>query len=162
MNFFDLIFSILILIFIALGFSNGSLRELLSTLGIVIGYVGAEQFHERYLGITLQYIENYAQAKVITYLAILAIGLVIGIILSTIVRLMSSAGQRPAFPSRILGSMMGLIKGVLVCLAIFFVIEGYIPSYLDDLYNSSYTPWLQEFRKLINGINFALIQNIIV
>jgi len=162
MNFFDLIFSILILVFIALGFSNGSLRELLSTVGIIIGYVGAEQFHERYMGITLQYLDNYAQAKVITYLAIFAVGLVIGIILSTLVRLMSAAGQRPNLPSRILAALMGLLKGVLVCLAIYFVIEGYIPSYLDDLYNSTYTPWLQELRKLLNGINFAFIQNIVV
>lgn len=161
MNFFDLVFSILILIFIALGFSKGSLRELLSAFGIVIGYFGAEQFHERYLGITQQYIENSAQAKVVTYLAIFAVGLVVGIILSTLVRLMS-AGQRPNVPSRILAGLMGLAKGILVCLVIYFVIEGYIPSYLDDLYNSSYTPWLQEFRKLINGINFALIQNILV
>lgn len=162
MNFFDLIFSFLILIFIALGFSNGSLRELLATFGIVIGYFGAEQFHERYLGITMQYIENYSQAKVVTYLAIFAVGLVIGIILSTLVRMLSAAGQRPNLPSRILAALMGLVKGVLICLAIYFVIEGYVPSYLDDLYNSSYTPWLQEFRKLINGINFALIQNILV
>lgn len=159
MNFFDLVFTILILVFIGLGFSNGSLRELLSTIGIVIGYVGAEQFHERYLGITLQYISNYGQAKVITYLAIFAAGLVVGIILSTLVRLMS-AGQRPNIPSRILAGLLGCAKGVLICLAIYFVIEGYVPSYLDDLYNSSYTPWLQEFRRLINGINFALIQYI--
>ncbi|MBU2645930.1 CvpA family protein [bacterium] len=160
MNFFDLIFTILILIFLVLGFSKGSFRELLSTIGIVIGYVGAEQFHERYLGITLQYIQNYAQAKVITYLAIFAVGLVIGFILSTLVRLMSSS-QRPSFPSRILAGFLGLLKGVLICLAIYFVVEGYIPSYMDDLYNSAYTPWLQHFRKLINGINFALIQNIL-
>ncbi len=161
MNFFDLIFSILIIVFLLLSFSKGSLRELLSTIGIVIGYVAAEQFHERYLSITLQYIENYAQAKVITYLAIFAVGLIIGIILSTLVRLMS-VGQRPNIPSRILAGLMGLLKGVLVCLAIYFVVEGYIPSYMDDLYNSAYTPWFQQFRKLINGINFALIQNIIV
>ncbi len=134
---------------------------MLSTFGIVIGYFGAEQFHLRYLGITQQYIENDAQAKVVTYLAIFAVGLVVGIILSTLVRLMS-AGQRPNIPSRILAGLMGFAKGILVCLVIYFVIEGYIPSYLDDLYNSSYTPWLQEFRKLINGINFALIQNILV
>ncbi|MBT3225852.1 MAG: CvpA family protein [Deltaproteobacteria bacterium] len=161
MNFFDLVFSIFILFFFFLGFSRGSLKELLSTFGIIIGYFGAERFHERYMGITLQYIQDYSQAKVITYLAIFAIGLIIGFILSTLVR-MITASQRPNIPSRILASFLGLFKGVLICLAIYFVVEGYIPSYLDDLYNSAYTPWLQQFRKLINGINFALIQNILV
>ncbi len=160
MNFFDLVFSILILFFLFLSFSRGSLKELLSTFGIVIGYFSAEKFYERYLGITLQYIQDYSQAKVITYLAIFAIGLFIGIILSTLVRMMTD-NQRPNFPSRILASFLGLLKGVLICLAIYFVVEGYIPSYMDDLYNSAYTPWFQQFRKLIHGINFALIQNIL-
>lgn len=160
MNFFDLVFSIIILFFFFLSFSRGSLKELLSTFGIIIGYFGAERLHERYLGITLQYIQDYSQAKVITYLAIFAAGLIIGIVLSTLFRLMTG-GERPNFPSRILASFLGLLKGVLICLAIYFVVEGYIPSYMDDLYNSTYTPWLQQFRKLINGINFALIQNIL-
>ena len=159
MNFFDLIFSILILVFLFISFSRGSLKEFLSTFGIVIGYLSAERFHERYLNITLQYIQDYAQAKIITYLAIFAVGLIIGMILTTLVRLMTT-NQRPNVPSRILAGFLGLLKGVLVCLAIYFVVEGYVPSYLDDLHNSAYTPWLQQFRNLINGINFALIQNI--
>jgi hypothetical protein len=53
-----------------------------------------------------------------------------------------------------------LTKGLLICLLVFFIVEGYIPSYLDDLYNSFYSPWLQNIRHFINGINFALIDSI--
>jgi len=161
MNFFDLVFSILIFIFLFISFSRGSLKEFLSTFGFVIGYLSAERFHGRYMSITLQYVQDYDRAKIITYLAIFAVGLIIGIILTTLVRLMT-ASQRPNIPSRILACFLGLLKGVLVCLAIYFVVEGYIPSYLDALHNSAYTPWLQQFKKLISGTNFAIIQNILV
>ncbi len=154
MNFFDIVFSVVTLGFVLLSFTRGSLRELLSTLGIVLGYFGAEGFHERYLSLTLQYVNDYGQAKIITYLAIFAAGIVAGTLLSAAIKILLAA-QRPNMSSRILGGMLGFIKGLLVCLVIFFIVEGYVPSYVDDLYNSFFTPWLQDIRNIVNGINLA-------
>lgn len=157
MNFFDIVFAIIIVGFAILSFTRGSLRELLSTIGIVLGYFGAEKYHERYLDIALQYLPHFQQAKMITYLVIFAAGVLLGIVLSSVVRLLLVTSQRPAFPSRILGMLLGLVKGILICLAVYFIVDGYIPSYADDLYNSFFTPWLLEFKNVMNGINFAFI-----
>jgi len=157
MNFFDIVFAIIIIGFALLSFTRGSLRELLSTLGIVLGYFGAEKYHERYMEIALQYLPDFQQAKIVTYLTLFAAGVLAGIILSTIIRILLVASQRPAFPSRILGMMLGLLKGILICQAIYFVVDGNIPSYTDDLYNSFFTPWLLEFKNALNGINFAFM-----
>jgi membrane protein required for colicin V production len=159
MNFFDIIFSLIIIIFIFLGASKGAFREFISTLGIILGYYAAERFHTRYMGFTLEYVSNDAQARVVTYFAIFAAFVLAGIILSSLVKAFISF-KRPTLLSRVFGALLGLTKALLICLLIFFIVEGYISSYLDDLYNSLYTPWLQNLRSLVNGIKFAFIDNI--
>ena len=159
MNFFDIAFIVIIIFFVILSSSRGSLREIISTLGIVAGYIAAERFHPKYINITLRYINNVSQARIVTYLVIFAACIIIAIILSAIVKSLFSF-KRPTMTSRVFGGALGFLKGLLVCLLIFFVVESYIPSYTDDLYNSFLTPWLRNFRNLINGINFALIDTI--
>jgi len=159
MNFFDIVFAVILIFFFLLSTSRGSLREILSTLGIVAGYFAAERFHPKYMKFTLQYLSNVSQAKIVTYMAIFAACIISGLVLSTIVKILFSF-KRPTMSSRMLGGVLGLIKGVLICLLIFFVVEGYIPSYADDLRNSFFTPWFQNLRNLINGINLALINTI--
>ena len=156
MNFFDIIFTLILVFFILLSASKGAFREFISTLGIVLGYYFAERLHPQYMNLTLNYISNESQARIVTYFAIFVIFILGGIILSNIVKAFISF-KRPTFLSRLIGALLGLTKGLLICLLIFFIVEGYIASYLDDLYNSFYTPWLQNLRGFINGIKFALI-----
>ncbi len=159
MNFFDILFTIVIVVFILSAASRGALRELVSTLGIVLGYYAAEKFYPNYMNITLKYVNNISQAKIVTYFAIFAAFVLGGIIISTLIKAFLSF-KRPTFLSRLLGGSLGLVKGLLICLLVFFIVEGYIPSYLDDLYNSFYSTWLQDIRNFINGINLAFINDI--
>lgn len=158
MNFFDIVFTVIIFIFFAFSFSSGSLRALLSVFGIGFGYLLADGFHERYVGTTLQYLNDYAQAKIVTYLALFAIGIIIAVLLSAVVRVMFSF-QSPTLPSRILGGLLGILMGTLVCLLILFVVEEYIPSFTDDLLVSYYTPILKSIKEVISGINFAFLSS---
>lgn len=154
MNFFDILFSVVLIFFLILSISRGGLREFVSTASIVFGYYAAEKFHPKYMSTTLNYLNNVSQAKIVTYFAIFAAVILAGIVLSSLIKVMISF-KRPTFLSRMVGGIFGLIKGLLICLLVFFIVEGYLPSYLDDLYHSFYTPWLQNIRHLINGINFA-------
>lgn len=159
MNFFDILFSITIVFFLVLSVSRGGLREFISTFSIVFGYYAAEKFHPKYMSTTLNYLNNVSQAKIVTYFAIFAAIVLVGMVLSSLIKVLISF-KRPTFVSRLIGGLLGLTKGLLICLLVFFIVEGYIPSYLDDLYNSFYSPWLQNIRHFINGINFALIDSI--
>lgn len=161
MNFFDIVFSIIIITFFILSTSRGALREIISAFSIIFGYYAAERFHTKYMSITLKHLNDPSQAKIVTYLAIFAGSVLIGFLLSSLIKAMISF-KRPTFLSRMIGGVLGLTKGLLICLLIYFVVEGYIPSYLDDLYNSFYTPWLQNIRGVINGINLAFIDTIIL
>lgn len=160
MNFFDIVFSVIVIGFFVLSASRGALREVVSAFSIIFGYYAAEKFHVKYMSITLKYLANQSQAKIVTYLAIFAAIVLAGFLLSALIKMLISF-KRPTFLSRLIGGALGLTKGLLICLLIYFVVEGFIPSYLDDLYNSFYAPWLQNVRQFINGINFALIDSII-
>ena len=159
MNFFDIVFTVIIIFFVVLSASRGVLREFISTFSIVFGYYAAEKFYPKYMNLTINYVGNGPQAKIVTYFAIFAVIVLIGFVLSSLIKMLISF-KRPTFFSRLIGGLFGLTKGFLICLLIFFIVEGYIPSYLDDLYKSFYTPWLQNIRGFINGINFALIDTI--
>ena len=154
MNFFDIVFTVIIALFVIISASRGAFREFISTFSIVFGYYAAEKFYPKYISITLKYLSNNSQAKIVTYFAIFAAIILAGFLLSSLVKALISF-KRPSFLSRSIGGLLGLTKGLLICLLIYFIVEGYIPSYLDDLYNSFYTPWLQNIRAFINGINFA-------
>ena len=156
MNFFDIVFTIIIVGFFVLSASRGVLREFISTFSIVFGYYAAEKYYLKYMNITLKYLSDNSQARIVTYFAIFAAIVLAGFLLSSLVKMMISF-KRPTFLSRSIGGLLGLTKALMICLLIFFIVEGYIPSYLDDLYKSFYTPWLQNIRGFINGINFAQI-----
>lgn len=156
MNFFDILFSVVIIGFLLFGFVRGSFREFLSFIGVALGYLGAERFHEQYVNITLQYINDIALAKIFTYFALFVAGIIIGIILSTLIKILISF-QHPTFPSRILGALIGSLKGVLICLLILFLVEGFVPSFADELFSSFLTPWLKNVKDLMHGINIAFI-----
>jgi len=159
MNFFDLVFAIILIGFLVLSFTRGALREFLSTFGVVLGYLAAERFHESYLRITQQYIQDLNQARIITYLVIFAIGIVLGIILAAVFRLFY-ASHRLSFSSRLLGGIFGFFKAISVCLVIFHIVDHHIPSFADDLSSSLFYPWLQELKSLLNGINLAFLDGI--
>lgn len=159
MNFFDLIFSIIIIGFFLLSFARGSFKELFSTIGAVAGYLAAENFTGKYISIASQFIQDYDRAFLVTYIVIFILGLVLGAILSTFFKLFYSS-QPANLPSRILGGLLGLVKAAVVIMVIFFIVRGYIPSFADDLAQSAYTPWLKSFHNLLSGMNLAFLDSI--
>jgi membrane protein required for colicin V production len=154
MNFFDLIFSVILIGFLVISFFRGFFKELLSSLGVVAGYLAAEAFHERYWHLVQPILQNVDQAKMITYFGIFAIGNLLGGLLSIFFRLFYPGGQ-PSFFSRIPGGFLGLLKATVICLVIFHIVMQYIPSFSDDLQASFFFPWFLYLKNLAGGINLA-------
>ncbi|PCI23967.1 MAG: hypothetical protein COB67_12140 [SAR324 cluster bacterium] len=154
MNFFDLFFSILLTVFILQGLVLGTLRVLLTTFGILSGFLLAEYGYEQYYDLSLQYLNGVEQAKIVTYLVLFGFGALLGKLFAMIVKTL-----RPPIPpspfSRVIALFLGLLKGGCICLLIFFIVKGYIPSFVDDLDASFFTPWFQTIRELISGTKFA-------
>jgi uncharacterized membrane protein required for colicin V production len=159
MNFFDLIFAIILVSFLVISFFRGSLREFLSTFSVAGGYLAAEAFHQRYLYLVQPIVQNPHQAKMVTYLGIFAIGILLGVSLSIFFRLFYASGQL-SFSSRVLGGFFGLVKATAVCLIIFHLVIHHIPSFADDLQASFFFPWLLNLKNLADGINLAFLTTV--
>ena len=101
MNFFDLIFSIILIGFFIFSFARGSFKELFSTLGAVGGYLAAENFTDKYISVALQFMQDSGRARLVTYLVIFALGLIVGALLSAFFKLFYSS-QPASLPSRML------------------------------------------------------------
>lgn len=154
MNLFDIIFIAIILIFFFLSFLKGILKESLTTISLLVGYFAAGRYHQALLPYLSPYIKNQAASVVAAYILIIIAGWFIGMLLSVLVSLFY-ATDRPTLSGRILGGVFGLIKGVLICLVIFFIIRGYVPAFADELETSMIAPWLQKTWKALHDLGLA-------
>ena len=152
MNFFDIVFTVIFVIFIGLGFKRGILGEILSAFGFVTGYLAAEQYYRQFLHYTANYIGDPTYAKIITYIAIFFFGAVLGIALSSLARILFGSSD-PYFASRVLGGGLGLAKGILIALVIVFIVQNWLKaSFGDDLDRSFYIPQLIEIKRFVMGL----------
>ncbi|MCP4298521.1 MAG: CvpA family protein [Proteobacteria bacterium] len=146
MNFFDIIFSILLIFFVIHSLILGTFKTLLTTIGLVGGYYAAEYGYEKYSGFALQYLNDINQARTLTYIGLFLFGALLGKILSAILRTILAIAQ-PSLLSRGIGAILGFVKGICICLVIFFVVNEYVPSFVDDLNRSLFTPWFLEIKQ---------------
>lgn len=151
---FDIIFFVLIVLFSAFGLIKGVFKEMIPTSGLVIGYLAAGKFHVKYLNLVGQYTRSTAEAKVISYIAIILVIFVGALILDSIIFTIFKRGISGT-TGRLMGGGLGIIKGGILCLAIFYVVRGYIPSFSDELNTSVIAPYLQEIWKILHGIGYA-------
>ena len=160
MNFFDIIFTVLFVLLIGLGLRKGILRETLSTLGFIAGYLAAEGYYQQFFYHILKYVNDQTYAKIITYIAIFFLGAAIGMVLSGLAHFLFSSGK-PSTISRLFGGGFGMVKGILVSLIIVFVVQNWlVSSFGDDLNRSFFSPWLFEIKTFINQLEIVWLPNV--
>lgn len=154
MNFFDIIFSLLLIAFVIHSLMLGTFKTLLTTIGLVGGFLAAEYGYEKYSGFALQYLNDLNQARTLTYIGLFLFGVILGKLFSVIIRNILSVGK-PSLLSRSIGGILGFTKGICLCLVIFFVVNEYVPSFVDDLKQSLYHPWFLKLKQSLSGTIFA-------
>jgi len=154
MNFFDLLFTIVLIIILIFALKNGAIKELISSLGIVGGYFFAENYYLEYTSITAKYISPSELAESVAYGGMFIASVFAAFILSIFVSLFIRS-SRTSGVSRLFGLIFGAIKGVTICLLIVVIVNQFIPSFVDDLENSRFTPRLLQLREYVSGLNIA-------
>ena len=134
MNILDIIFVVLILSFTLLSWSRGALKEVLSLAGLGLGFFGATAFYPDLAEQLTPVLPDPALAELLSFLLILMLGYFAGVLFTGFSDALS--GRRNESWNRILGALIGLCKGVLVSLVLFWVIDTYIPSFQDELARS--------------------------
>jgi len=154
MNFFDIIFTIILIVVLILGLRNGVLKEFLSLLGAVAGYMAAEKYHVSLTNYVSPYINNPGYAKLTTYLTLFITGLVLGYLLSRLSNVLSSA-NKPVLLSRIVGVGFGVIKGLLIIFVILYIVRNNFNVNLgDDLSRSFFNIPILKIKNIVHAILF--------
>lgn len=149
MNFFDIVFALVFAVLTILGLKRGFLRETLSALGFVLGYLAAVKYHQTFFFHLLAYIDNQTYAKVITFVVIFLFGAAIGMTLSSLAHLIFNSGS-PTFASRVVGGGLGFVKGTFLSLVVILIVRNLLSdSFGDDLNRSFFLPRLLELKDAI-------------
>jgi len=151
---FDTIFLIIVLALFVFGLLKGFLRELFPTVGLVGGYLAAGKFHLDYMSIVSHYVRNAAESKVITFIIILLLGFLAGIIVDSVIFMVFRRGA-VGIKGRIAGGLLGATKGITILMVIFYIVRGYIPAFADELKASVLAPYLHQLWKSLHAYSLA-------
>jgi len=151
MNILDLVFLGLILGFTLMSLMRGAMKEILSLLGLFVGFIAANHFYQD-LGRSLEgVIPDRAFSELISYLIILVLGYFFGTVLTGLSDLFASRGND--LLNRVLGGVIGFCKGTTISLVLYWVINTYIPPFQDKLAGSFMAEELAQLLSFLNTLN---------
>ena len=104
------------------GFRNGFIKEAARILGMVSGYITANNFYDDLMPFLEIHISNPNILTVVSYLCVFCVTLVI---INTLAMLLQKIFELIllGWLNRLLGTLLGLIKGILVVSIIIFILE---------------------------------------
>ena len=133
-NIFDVSVLGLLAVFMAISMMRGAMREVISLVGLLAGVLAARWFHGAVADWISPLISHDDYARMIAYGALLVAGLLAGSLIGGFTT--SLRRIQPGLISRLLGGMVGLAKGLVVCLALIWIVENYIPGLRDEMSDS--------------------------
>lgn len=126
MNFLDLLFCIISGYFLLRGVLRGFVLEIAGIGGVVLGFFLANAYHLELAPVVDKLLDTPKWSATIAYLAIF-VGCIV--LVSLVARMLNSVLPSVAgWLNRFSGGMVGLVKGVLICLVIFLVASQYLPD----------------------------------
>jgi len=134
LNLLDIIFVGLVAGFALLGATRSALRELLSLLGLVAGFAVGGRYYTPLADELARFIPDWQLAALVAFLGIVVAGYAIGVFLGSLGESMPGRTISPV--SRLLGAVVGAVKGGVACLVLYWTIEAFIPAFQDELADS--------------------------
>ena len=150
-NFFDLVLIFICLAFALFSYMRGALKELASLIGLGAGYVAATRFHGEMGDMLVPIVRDEDLAYLLSYLMILALGYLVGSFVSGFGDLMRRTP--PGLGNSFAGAFVGLLKGLVICMALVWVIDAYITPFQDEMAESSTAPYFERIMDLLAEYN---------
>ena len=118
----DILILIILGFFTFSGFKNGFIKEAVRIVGMVSGFYAAHNFHDDLMPFLEVHIVNPNILTVVSYLVVFCITLVI---INTLAMVLQKFFELIllGWLNRLLGTLLGLIKGILVVSIIIFILE---------------------------------------
>lgn len=147
----DFVFLGVLGIFFLMSYFRGTLRELISLAGVAGGYLAAHWYHVALGDLLSPLIRNVRVAEAVAFIAIMALGYMIGTFASGIGDYYNTSGQ--SFGSRALAGVIGLAKGLAISLALYWLIDTHFPPLQEQLAQSAVAGALHRVIEVLQGWN---------
>ncbi|HDJ23702.1 MAG TPA: CvpA family protein [Candidatus Aminicenantes bacterium] len=113
LNWLDIILLVILGLLVVLGLAKGFLRQFLGLVGIVVGFILALSFYPEVASFCQNFIRPYVLTEFLAFLLIWGVVVLSSYLLAY---LLAKALKGPIkLFDRLLGGVLGLLKGVLVC-----------------------------------------------
>lgn len=150
-NFLDIIFLILLASFTLLSYVKGAIRELFGFLGLVGGYVAAHWYASSLSVMVEPLLPDANGAELLSFAVIMMAGYFVGNFLGGFSDLFRNSPEGPL--SRLVGGGIGFFKGLVLALALYSIIENYIPAFQDEMADSWIAGRLADLMAYLQRVN---------
>ena len=151
-NLFDAIFLILVLGFTVFSFMKGMIKEVLGLLGVAMGFLAAGWYAPNLAEIVKPLLPDEKTSGLLAFILIMMAGLLGGIF-----RVGFGIFATPfpkSFSGWVAGGVIGFGKGLVFSLAIYWVVDKYIPPFRDELNRSEIGKILGEIIGYFSEMNW--------
>lgn len=141
---------------------KGMVREIFSLLALVSGYYAAWMFRDSVAGHLSKIVTNQTGARVVSFIFIfLGVMILVAFIGKIVGRLMDSAGGLTFF-NRVMGGIIGLVKGIAIVTTAMAPLELFPDYYRSVTAGSNIAPHLEKISKQMRqsaGVSNNLFNN---
>ena len=126
MNYLDIIIIVLLFYGLAKGFSNGIIIEVSNIISVFLAiYIGVHFSQLIYPYLSLKILSDYT--NIVPLVAFFLVFLIILIIIKSLAEILNKISKQLAlgFLSRIFGAFFGMLKMLLICLFLLFIVVDY-------------------------------------
>ena len=151
-NLFDGIFLITMLVATLISFKKGMMRELLGLLGIGVGFLAAGRYAPNVAEVVKPLLPDEKTSALLGFILIMMAGYFLGRFLAGFGGMVLPFPQ--SFLGRLIGGVVGFAKGVVFSLAIYWVVDKYIPPFQDELGAARIGGMLMDIISYFRGLNW--------
>lgn len=150
---FDIVFVLIIVSFCLLSYLRGALRELLSLLGLVGGFMAATRYSATLAQQLNPLLQDEHASELLAFVLLMVLGYFVGVFLAGFSDMFRRSPEGGL--SQFLGALVGFAKGVTVALALLWVVRVYIPAFQDEMADSVIGSWLGSLLSYLQRINLV-------
>jgi uncharacterized membrane protein required for colicin V production len=151
-NVFDVLFVAVPLVFFVLGFVRGPGRELFSLLGVAAGAVLAGHYHRPVADRLAGFLPDRDFAALAVFLLILLLGYLVGAFAGGFMDQRHQQGA-PTTGGRLLAGLFAGAKGIVLCWAVLWLVQAYVPPFRHELSQSRVAPTLEAGLAILTRYN---------
>ena len=148
MNTLDVVILLVLGITLVRGLFRGFVGEISSIVGLIIGFILANRYHEQVQPLAKSILPDQALANLVSYVLIFLTGVVVVLSIAALLRHLLKITLL-GWLDRLTGATMGLIKGGLLCILIVLLLTTFLSPKAEILHTSRFAPYVNQFSSLL-------------